>query len=280
MATARSNIMLMVGIEGEDKVEGVIHTFLAPLIHELAIKYPQWVFRARKWGPGLSSLVILVITEFDVLDKREVIGVIGRENRYSRFSGDVYVIKTDKIGDVRERGDSIKTANMKRAVATVKKFVSAKGLKERYEENYVKAREKLGEVRAVKAKVLYVADAPILGMYTKFVNSRMEELRASLTVHEREQLDARDIAKREFDLCNEVVIGAGATGAVFVHIHGEDYLLGTERDNPTCQSSEQLPPHIRTAVGMLKLLQPSQLIEGVGMKVSEDAFIVTRKADE
>jgi len=280
MTTAHSNIMLMVGKEGEEKVEGVIHTFLAPLIHELAIEYPQWVFRARKWGPGLSSLVILVITEFDVLDKREVIGVIGRENRYSRFSGDVYVIKTDKIGDVRERGDSIKTANMKRAVATVKKFVSAKGLKERYEENYVKAREKLGEVRAVKAKVLYVADAPILGMYTKFVNSRMEELRASLTVHEREQLDARDIAKREFDLCNEVVIGAGATGAVFVHIHGEDYLLGTERDNPTCQSSEQLPPHIRTAVGMLKLLQPSQLIEGVGMKVSEDAFIVTRKADE
>lgn len=278
MTTAHGNIMLMVGKEGEEKVEGRIHNFLEPLIHALAIKYPQWVFRAHRWSHLSNEYVI---NGFDVLDKREVIGNVGREHRYSRFrSGDVYVISSERVDKVRIRSDCIKTSDMKRALAMVKKFVSAKGLKERYVEQYKEAVHTLHEVVIVKAKARTVASEPVADMRTRFVDSRMEELIASLTGPEREQFDWCNIAKHELDIAIGVDTMRTEDKAVFVHIHGEDYLLGTARDNPSYLSSEQLPLHIRTAVGMLKLLQPSQLIEGVGMKVNEDTFIVTRKADE
>jgi len=39
-------------------------------------------------------------------------------------------------------------------------------------------------------------------------------------------------------------------------------------------TSEQLPDSIRRGVGMLKLVEDSQIIEGVGLKVNANTFFI------
>jgi hypothetical protein len=53
-----------------------------------------------------------------------------------------------------------------------------------------------------------------------------------------------------------------------------DYALSKEGEEPKIMASENLPDYIRKAVGMLKLVEKNQIIGGIGLKVSDDTFIV------
>jgi hypothetical protein len=275
MTTTYSNI---IGMQHKGEEISAIVKFLEPLIHELACKYPQWTFKANKvHGQNLEY----VLGEFHIFDKREKIGEISMDTRYTSYKREqVYVIENQRIASVRQRSSSVRTADMKRAIAMVRKFVSPKGLKERFSEQQTEAISKLGEVHASKTRVRSAAYQPIPALRNKFVEDRMEEFKASLSAQEVEQYVAHDYATYELEVAEQLRGAVNTDKAVFVHVHGEDYLLGVDKDNLDYKHSEELTPHIRMAVGMLKLVEPSQIIEGVGMKVNEGTFIVMSKADE
>jgi hypothetical protein len=276
MTTTYGNI---VGMQHKGVEIRAITNFLEPLIHELACKYPQWTFKAtnvKAEGEGEYA-----IGEFHIFDKREKIGEIGMDTRYFSYKREkVYVIENERIASVRQRSSSVRTADMKRAIAVVKKFVSPKGLKERFAEEVSNAFTKMAEVESAKVRAKNLAYQPIPALRSRFVDARMEEFMASLSAQEVEIHAASDAATHEAAILYKLKEDVTNNKAVFVHVHGEDYLMGANEGSLEYKYSEELPPHIRMAVGMLKLVQPSQIIEGVGMKVNDGTFIVTRKADE
>jgi hypothetical protein len=71
------------------------------------------------------------------------------------------------------------------------------------------------------------------------------------------------------------------SAGVAVLIHGKDYAVtkinGSVSGETTLYTTETLPPHIKLAIGMLKLLEPKNFIGGVGVKISDESFFVIKE---
>jgi hypothetical protein len=68
---------------------------------------------------------------------------------------------------------------------------------------------------------------------------------------------------------------------VVVIIHGNDYAVQsflTAKDDPKIEmfSTETLPDWIKRGVGMLKLVEPHNMIGAVGYKINDGAFFVMK----
>jgi hypothetical protein len=80
---------------------------------------------------------------------------------------------------------------------------------------------------------------------------------------------------QEIDECVEHKKG------VVVIIHGNDYAVqsfATANADPTIEmlSTETLPDWIKRGVGMLKLVEPHNMVGNVGYKISDGAFFVMK----
>jgi hypothetical protein len=62
--------------------------------------------------------------------------------------------------------------------------------------------------------------------------------------------------------------------AYIVFIDGVNYSVQKGKDPLEIKTSEELPDFMRRAVGLLKLVEDNQVIEGVGVRANETTFLV------
>jgi hypothetical protein len=62
--------------------------------------------------------------------------------------------------------------------------------------------------------------------------------------------------------------------AYIVFIDGVNYSIQKGKDPLEIKASEELPDFMRRAVGLLKLVEDNQVIDGVGVRASETTFLV------
>jgi hypothetical protein len=254
-----------------------IHPFMKPLINQLALEHPQWVFRRETHAYTTSDEGrVPVATSFDILEKREVLGTIRWETRYRQFKNEsVFVIENPRIGKARRRAE-VKTCDIKRAKAVVSKFVSPKSLVERFAEEQLGAALVLETVVTNKARAYAYSYEPILGMQAVYMKNNWESFRASLTSEQLVLMQRMDEATDERNASQSVKDAYKNGKALTVHIHGDNYLTGNTVGNGRMNLllSEELPPHIKRAIGILKLVEPSQVVSQVGFKANDNTFIV------
>jgi len=286
MATYTNITPLMsMGDQGKE-VESKVHPTLAPLLNELALKYPQWTFKCNSAWTRYNGE--RMVRAFGIFEKRESIGSVGIEA--SSNGNMVFCIQNERIGHVRTRSDTVKTKDIKRAAAMVKKFVNPKTLVERFYEKRTLADAVLATVKRSKMVAVNNAESPMHALKHKFFEANVSLFVESLDPAGLKLMAKLTEAKQELVACNTVTDAWNMTGdSVLVSVYGQDYMLSDESrvgivghsPYPSGRmSSEELPEHIRTAIGMLKLVQPTQIIEGMGMRVDEESFIVTRKKDD
>ena len=254
-----------------------IHPFMKPLINQLALEHPQWVFKREKHAYTTSDEGrVPVATSFDILEKREVLGTIRWETRYRQFKNEsVFVIENPRIGKARRRAE-VKTCDIKRAKAVVSKFVSPKSLVERFTEQQEGAALALEHVVSNKARAYAYSYEPILDMQAVYMKDNWESFRASLTPEQLVLMQRMDDATNERNASQSVKDAYKSGNALAVHIHGDNYLTGNTVNNGRMNLllSEELPPHIKRAIGILKLVEPSQVVSQVGFKANDNTFIV------
>ena len=254
-----------------------IHPFMKPLINQLALEHPQWVFRRETHAYTTSDEGrVPVATSFDILEKREVLGTIRWETRYRQFKNEsVFVIENPRIGKARRRAE-VKTCDIKRAKAVVSKFVSPKSLVERFTEQQEGAALALEHVVSNKARAYAYSYEPILDMQAVYMKDNWESFRASLTPEQLVLMQRMDDATNERNASQSVKDAYKSGNALAVHIHGDNYLTGNTVNNGRMNLllSEELPPHIKRAIGILKLVEPSQVVSQVGFKANDNTFIV------
>ena len=285
-----TNIIPLMSLDDQGKeVESKVHPTLAPLLNELALKYPQWTFKCNSAWTRYNGE--RMVRAFGIFEKRESIGSVGIEAS-SNGRDMVFCIQNERIGHVRTRSDTVKTKDIKRAAATVKKFVNPKTLVERFYEKRTKADDVLATVRRSKFAAVSNAERPMHDLKHKFLEANVRLFVESLDPAGLELMAKLTEAKQELVACDTVTNAWSVAGdSVLVSVYGQDYTLSDSSDSrvgivghspyPSGRmSSEELPEHIRTAIGMLKLVQPTQIIEGMGMRVDEESFIVTRKKDD
>lgn len=268
-----ANIELLERTEDGEVVIPRIDAFLEPFIEQLALKYPNWIFKQSSVGYTYSGgkRSDFRATAFEVIDKREVLGKI----YYERIrSGNRFVVENFRVNQLRERGTGMKTIHLDKAMKHVAKYFGKKDIKEKLEEASERAQQKLHLVTRNLDHKQHMAWAGIVDKAKNFLLTKYwEEFTKECGINPEEY----PIAYAEALACNEIGSACAKGNTWLVYIDGMDYALRKGSQNLTVKTSEELPDYMRQGIGMLKLVGDSQIIGGIGLRVDESTFVLLNK---
>jgi hypothetical protein len=247
-----------------------IAPFLEPLIHHLALAHPQWIFTCRNYSRH-NSMNLYHARTIDISEKREPLGSIELGVHGGRNS---FFIHNERIKTSRKRGDTNKTRDIKKAIKIISKFV---GLPTTGEMLGRAIRETTAAINSVQGR----KEHDYAGLYYKLRNNATELLVAhwgeiSKTIPAG--LMAFPAKYKEYCVANEVKVAYEDNKAYLIWINGIDYAIKHGMDGVTFSSSENLPDFLRRGIGMLKLVEDSQIIDGVGLRVDARTFLILPEA--
>lgn len=254
--------------------EIVIDQDIKPLIEAVALKYPQWQIKARRFSytGNFATATEIQITEFSVVEKREPLGTLG----LTWFNRErAYFIENHRINSMRERGSGTKTKDLKKAMRHIAKNFSPKVADEKIQEAKTLAHTTVRQLSAMKTNDYKSCMSGLLPFITDHIIQNWDEL-SKLCVN-TDGSKAHGVDKlvdlyREYKIATDIAeIPIGKQTVVVTD--GSDYIISTAGAT-TILSSEQLPPHIKLGVGMLKLVEPRVMMKGIGCKVEDNTFVI------
>jgi len=260
-----------------------ISEFIHPLIEKLALKRPEWRFVA-KYGSfnGVPNEVLIVdfeVRDFQVFDKRELLGVVELGSYSYKTKLHNFHIGNDRTSQALARASSYKTSNMDKAVKLVLKHFGAKDDRELYDQAYMngveklssQAREKSNMVRRLWSSNDDKAFAFIIGHWDKFLMSIAD-------VRERQALSKLPELQEESLLLTTLYKTGTTSGgdAYTICQQGDYYLMTNDAGVLEKKSGDELPNNVRHKLGVLKLVKDGQAVSGIGFRANETTFMVFR----
>jgi hypothetical protein len=257
---------------GEGEKESVIDPFLKSFIEKLALKYPQWTFEEVNVSTDRTKKIYEAY-RFNVVDKREVLGTIDKE--YVNGGGWRYCVDNHRINGVRERGRGMKTIHEDKALKHVGKFFGKKNVNEKFTEASTTIINAVGSIHNQKRwELSHKWDA--LSTYTqKFIYDHYAMFASSVTDKSvAPSLEKLPSCMAEFNSVDSMQEALRKGDAYIVFIDGLNYSIQKGKDPLEIKASEELPDFMRRAVGLLKLVEDNQVIDGVGIRANETTFLV------
>jgi len=254
-----------------------IDPFIKPLVEALALKYPQWTFESL-YNSTNHNTKTEEATRFKVIDKREELGILGKEYCSSGYR---FQVDNHRINNMRERGSGMKTIHLDKAIKHVNKYFSKKNVDEKLREAKEVAQNGLGNVASQKQwkmRELWLDDAISVELQ-KYLVSVFPDALTMLdpkVIKGLEDFPTRVTEKIEVDgMMKELRLG----NMHLVLLDGMDYAIQKGNEPPTIKASEQLPDYMRRAIGLLKLVEDNQVIHGVGYRANANTFMVVNKEE-
>lgn len=257
-------------------IETVVHPALTPLLEKLAAVRPTWKFightRAlRSEGPRFAF-------RFRVYDGQEELGEVATEYR---GEGQAFRIDNPRLQAKRVRGYATYTKDLNKAFKLVIKSFGSKTSNERLTEAAEKAEE------AVKRAAVYrrsLSSHAYFHLQDAIRDFALDNWEVFADVAKAKGVVAT--ALEEFPTLYEDYAAAKVMEEAFddkrgtlVYVRGSEYFLRTGGEVKLA-TSEELPDHVRRAVGMLKLSEDGQFIPNMGVRAKEDVFYVVPAAGE
>lgn len=253
-----------------------VHPFIAELLTKLSAKRPTWEFicnTRRIMFPG-GVAASNNYNEFKIYDGDELLGYVTREWRHH---GDSYVFNNERILATKVRCAPTATKDVDKAAKLILKHFYVQSNVERMGAVLRSTTDAVNtllvryehEFKHVYSKVANRVQQYALDNWDevqKHLPGMDDQLRAMVPTSKAELERARGVhyAHKNFH---------GAT----VHVVGKAYLVSYGQD-PTGQvhtyTTATLPAALKGSVGMLKLIQPQEYVESVGMRVDENTFFV------
>lgn len=260
------------------------HALLEPVIAKLAVLYPLWTFK----GSGHMSVGndSVWLYSFAISCDDELLGKIER-----RYEGRDYQIcvTNDRIKASLERGTFYKTKASDKAIAKVKKMFSPKTTQESAHsarESAAKAAQtaewnKTCEKDDAHDVVLRAAKKFVMGpgfdMFMEYVKTHYPRQEYDLLATKNEV-----VTKAAEDLVTitavREVLRNGKGGAVVTR-RGGTYVLEGGDKLEICDDNT-LPEWVRNRIGMLKLIERDQFVSGLGMRATENVFVLVKPEEE
>lgn len=233
------------------------------LVRMLASRNPKWKF-IKKW---VSYGVTNAITKLDIYQDDEPLGWV-------RISSDNYEFDNPRLKAARQRGSCKYTKNRNVALKQIEENFYPKTDVEVMEEAQVKA---ANTARACGNKLVQDFNMTMNSLDTDIRNYALKNwsvigphVTDAATVAEVPKLQER--STHGYTIINTTY----ANTASIVLIRGERYLtksMGTVDITP--YTTDTLPPYIKGAIGMLKLLEgKGEYIPDVGVRVDNSTFFI------
>ena len=257
-------------------VEKPLHEIMWKVITE----NPSWEFKVHEYYGTVKSETMdtrprITVSKFAVFKDGEEIGKIDRDYRYDA-GGHIFSISSNAIRNERERISAYRTKDAKKALAAIKKTFSNKSVGERVNEALKEATHAISRQTSRKRGDHQSALHSLVPLMKAFafiqnpedfkkyaiVNGQVHQL-AKLRETEAEMLTVTDIeAKFKTD-----------KGTSLVLLSNGKYVVKTG-DEVQLYDDNTLPLDMRGKLGMLKLVEPEQMIEGVGCRATTEVFVL------
>jgi hypothetical protein len=247
-----------------------IHPNIGDFIFQAARQFPTREFICGSPDYTADSLVA---THFTVYENREDVGDVWWDSNSKR--GVVYCLRNKRIENQRQRGECTKTKDVNKAVKLLGKFFSPKTLTERIEEARDACDKSLSSTFRDKKDKFYTNYNFIVSNLAGYLMNDWEKTKEAATTRgvDVELLEQTPGKYEDYMIISRVYKRLQDGLGALVVINGNDYAV-SRKDEMKIYSSEDLPEWIKRGVGMLKLIEPKNVIGGVGFKISADSFYV------
>lgn len=254
------------------------HPLLEPVIAKLAVLYPLWTFRGNGHLSMNNDRVWL--TNFTVLCDGEQLGTI--ERRYEARDYQICVTN-ERIKAKMERTDYYKTKDATKAIAKIKKMFGPKDAQELAGVSREEAAKIAQNAEWNKQREINDADEIVQRAARKYVmgvgfDTFMAYAKDHYPAQEHDLLvtkrEAATRATEDMKTISKVraVIQQQANGAVVTR-RGGTYVV-EHKDKVEICDDNTLPEWIRSRIGMLKLIEPTQFVSDLGMKAGTNTFVI------
>ena len=235
------------------------------LVIALSVLRPLWTFSVTDNSYNMSAY------GFEVYESGEKLGEVA----WGYFRGDYgFVIENERIAKEKVRTSSLRTADLKKAIAAIKKTFYRKNFSERFtaatkainklisSESYDKQR------KANKAK--YDLDVHAREFAYSLHDEFVAYLKAKNTYHLWEANHTANLEMLTIEAANKAVEKRDA--AVVLRTDGQ-YIVKL-RDKVEIMDDTTLPLWLKAKLGMLKLVGDDHFVSEVGCRVDAECFMV------
>jgi hypothetical protein len=258
-----------------EEVKVSVHDFMQPFISTLALNHPEWTFNGSigSWSHNFDSGHCYTYYKFDVVEKYEEVCILAM----SIYNGkNVYCIDNSRIGKERQRGSGMRTKDMKKALRQVAKYVRrldavevSEGSKEKTEGVlYSVARGKANQYESEWNTLVKTVLVPYANDYQQEVRKYAQDK------HIHYNFEMFDSKQEEASVTKYIDDSYKSGNCLVVTRLDSGYAIRPNTGVVEVKQSEDLSDYMRKALGLLKLVQPSQVVEAVGLRVDEDVFLV------
>jgi len=259
-----------------------IMPYIKPFVEKLAMKHPQWQFVNSPRGWNLcndrdQNLEFVGVEEFDIYANKELLGSIGSD--HGRNGARVFTMTNERIRKIRERGSATKTKDLDKAIKIFGKMFGAKSVNERIEE-VIAGAESITRLLFSDRSYTFSKTYDKLGKHLQdhIMDNLQEFTNIALAKNFPQEIaDSLPNMYAEFKTTEEIYKCLDDKKGDVVLIHGNDYAVTNinEANRETkIYSTDNLPPHIKRGVGMLKLVEKEHFISGIGTKISDTSFYI------
>jgi hypothetical protein len=260
-----------------------IKPYLRDLVLMVAKRHPNFKLLVRNtqqvYESPDSSTPVTHAYAFDVYtgDGRSELGIFYFDIAYN---GDFRVgIDNNRMSSARRRGTTTYTKDLKKAAKLIDQHFYGKTIPEQFSDILAGAG---GTVSTLAQHANY-------GVQT--IETKLEEPLRKYALDHRDVLaesgcvpvELLDQWLEAISLKRDMNIMSDAwrydTG-ICVAIIGDQYFMKIGSGTIASHTSESLPPYIRGAIGMLKLVEERKAVPGVGARVSSNGFFLLKKEEE
>lgn len=259
---------------------------LNEIMWKLVTENPTWEFRVPEYYAQIKSATAdekarITVTKFKVFKDGEEIGVIDRDYRYDQ-GGYIFSISSNAIRSERERVGAYRTKDAKKALAAIKKTFTNKSMTERIDEAMAEAARAINRQGGRKRNDYANNMQKLMPLIKNFVfETKADEFKqyatsnGQLTLLSQLRATGMEMLTVE-DIENKFKAGRDTS---LVLLSNGKYVVKTG-DEVHLYDDNTLPVDMRGKLGMLKLVEPEQMIEGVGCRATTEVFVLLSAARE
>lgn len=249
------------------------HPFLRPLLIKLAKAKPNWKL--------FGTQVILKhddtawAAKFIVYDGNTELGHISKDHSYAH-SCDVFSIDNQRMAARRMRGYSTTTKDMNKAFKIILKEFRGKNVAELTGEAISSCNDVIHNVVRERNIVLGATYHALKESCLRFAEANWEKFEAFVKETQPEQqihTDKYHELKHEMEEAAKLDRAKESGQGMVVVLRDSEYIV-YEGDNIRVLTNDELTPHMKRTIGMLKLATKGTFIPDMGVKAGDKIMYV------
>jgi hypothetical protein len=256
-----------------------VDEMLLPVLVALAQKNPTLQFKHERHKVYPMSEERASVMDFSVHDTNTPstkVGEISITTRYSNRGGSerVFTVGSPRLASERERGHEYRTKDAKNAIKTADKYFKPPPLKARVVAQEQKGARAIREhFDALKGRVSTRRNE-CFNQMIKFAAANKDAFMATLDTHEQGVFTSLLEVTDSYNIHRLLRSQADKGDLLTVIIEDDKYVL-YYKQTIYVKSSDELPEDLRVSVGMLKLMEVSEMVEGKGVRTAPNCFVVS-----